>query len=115
MSDGEHGCEAQLDVEPTPGERLLYGLGLLYRRWAASLPDAIPPHRIDVEALARSLGVWSEVEFVQVDEDDPELQYFHLPGEVLVIDHRVEFPWQLLSTSEWGQGQEQKEFWRFFH
>lgn len=101
--------------EPTPGERLLYALGQLYKQWHRR-STLTPPHEVDVEAVARMLGIWPEVEFLQDGEDEEEpAQYLHLPGEVLVIDSRREFPWQLLSDSEWAHEQERKEFWRYFH
>ncbi len=102
--------------EPTPGERLLYALGQLFKQWhvRASLT---PPHEVDVEAVAKMLGIWADVEFIQdgEDEDEPAL-YLHLPHEVLVVDsRRPEFPWRLLADFEWAQEQEVKEFWRYFH
>jgi hypothetical protein len=100
--------------EPTPGERLLYALGQLYRRWRRGLEGSVPPYRIDVEAVAKFLGVWADVEFVQEDEDAPT-QYLHFPTEVLLIDQRQEFPWQLLTDWEWGKEQEYAEFWRNHH
>lgn len=118
MLDGEHEREtkrAREDEHPTPGERILHCLGQLYRRWRSGLPYVLPPEMIDVAALARSLGVWADVEFVQVDEDDVRVEYLHFPSEVLVIDHQQEFPWQLLSAWEWGREQEHKEFWRYLH
>jgi len=101
--------------EPTPGERLLYALGQLFKQWHVRA-TLTPPHEVDVEAVAKMLGVWTEVEFIQDGEDeDRPAQYLHLPSEVLVIDPREEFPWRLLADFEWAQEQERKEFWRYFH
>ncbi len=99
--------------EPTPGERLLYALGQLYKQWHVRA-TLTPPHEVDVEAIARMLGVWTEVEFVQVGEDADE-EYLHLPTEVLLIDRRQAFPWQLMDPFEWAIELERKEFWRYFH
>jgi len=98
--------------EPTPGERLIYALGQLFKQWhvRASLT---PPHEVDVEAVARMLGVWGEVEFVQDDEDEPA-QYLHFPDEVVVIDCREEYPWRLLTDFEWAEEMERNELWRYF-
>jgi len=98
--------------EPTPGERLIYALGQLFKQWhvRASLT---PPHEVDVEAVARMLGVWGEVEFIQDDEDEPA-QYLHFPEEVVVIDCREEYPWRLLTPFEWAEEMECNELWRYF-
>lgn len=100
---------------PTSGELLLYGLGQLYRQWRVGEKGAVRPRQIDVEAVARFLGLWHEVEFVQEDEEDSPLTFLHLPDEVLVIDPRDEFPWQLFDPWEWAKAQEIREFWRYFH
>lgn len=76
---------------------------------------ALAPHgEVDVEAVAKLLGVWSEVEFVQEGdgEDEPAL-HLHFAGEVLVVDRRCGFPWQLLDVWEWARRQEAREFWRY--
>jgi hypothetical protein len=103
---------SDLDIDepsqPTPGERLFYVLGQLYRRWqAGTTPTA--PGAVDVEALARTLGVWPEVEFVQEEPEQGCLVCLHFPTEVLLIDHEAEFPWRLLGVWEWASEQEQKE------
>jgi hypothetical protein len=91
--------------EPTPGERLIYVLGQLYRRWHAGTgPTA--PCEVDIEALARILGVWPEVEFVQEDRRG-NLVRLHLPTEVFVVERANDFPWRLLNVWEWGLEQEQ--------
>jgi hypothetical protein len=101
--------------EPTPGERLLYALGQLFKQWHVRA-TLTPPHEVDVVDVAKMLGVWGEVEFAQdgEDEDEPAL-YLHFPSEVLVIDPREEFPWRLLGDFEWAEEQRLKEFWRYFH
>lgn len=102
--------------QPTPGERLLYALGQLYRQWRVRA-TLTPPNEVDVASVAKMLDVWRDVEFVQ-DEDEEEeerQQHFHFPSEVLIVDRRQEFPWQLLSDFEWAERQEVRDFWRYFH
>ncbi len=99
--------------QPTPGERLLYALGQLYRQWRVRA-TLTPPGEVDVMAVAKMLDVWRDVEFVQDDDDEPT-QHVHFAGEVLIIDCRREFPWQLLSDFEWAREQETRDFWRYFH
>ena len=102
---------------PTPGERLLYALGQLYRQWHVRA-TLTPPDEVDVEAVAKMLGVWTDIEFVQDEEEggDGEMaQHLHFAGEVLTVDRRREFPWLLLDMWEWAQAQETRDFWRYFH
>jgi len=102
--------------EPTPGERLLYALGQLFKQWHVRA-TLTPPDEVDVVEVAKMLGIWGEVEFVQDGEDEDKLaQYLHFAREVLVIDpRREEFPWRLLTDFEWASEQQVKEFWRYFH
>jgi hypothetical protein len=101
--------------EPTPGERLLYALGQLFKQWHVRA-TLTPPQEVDVEAVAGMLGIAGDVEYVQDGEaEDEEVRYLHLPSEVLVIDPRQEFPWRLLYDFEWADEQERKEFWRYLH
>jgi hypothetical protein len=97
--------------EVTPGERLLYALGQLYRQWRVRA-SLTPPDEVDVEAVAQMLGVWGDVEFVQDGEGEPA-RHLHFAGEVLTIDHCREFPWTLLDVWEWARVQEAQEFWRY--
>jgi hypothetical protein len=100
-------------IEPTPGERLLYALGQLHRQWRARA-TLTPPDEVDVEAVAKMLGIWSEVEFVQDGDGGGEpSRHLHFASEVLVIDHRCGFPWTLLDVWEWARRQEAREFWRY--
>lgn len=103
--------------EVTPGGRLLYALGQLHRQWQVRA-TLTPPGEVDVEAVAKMLGVWTDIEFVREDDDgddgEPAL-YLHFAGEVLTVDRRREFPWLLLDVWEWARGQETREFWRYFH
>ncbi len=99
--------------ERAPGEKLFRVLELFYERWHMGRGQT-SPHEVDIEALARSLGLWSEVEYVQ-DNDEEAEQYLHFQSQVLVIDHQQEFPWQLLSIDEWVRDLEMKDFWRFRH
>jgi hypothetical protein len=101
--------------EPTPGERLIYALGQLFRQWH-DRATLTPPQEVDVEGVAKMLGIWGEVEFAQDgDDEDEPVWYLHLPAEVLVIDPREDFPWRLLGDFEWAEEQQRKEFWRYFH
>ena len=101
--------------EPTPGERLLYALGQLFKQWHIRA-TLTPPDEVDVEAVAKMLDVWSDVEFVQDGEGgDEPVRHLHFPSEVLVVDRRREFPWQLLDVWEWAARQETGDFWRYFH
>jgi hypothetical protein len=98
--------EVSEDVsQPTPGEHLIYVLGQLYRRWYAGT-GRTPPREVDIEALARTLGVWPEVEFACEDRRG-NLIRLHLPTEVLVIERDRDFPWRLLNVWEWAIEQEQ--------
>jgi hypothetical protein len=98
-------------ADPTPGEMLLRALGALWLRWRLEPKGSIPPHRLDVEAVALVIGV--EVEHFQEGElDDKDVLFLHLPGEVLVIDYRQEFPWKLLDVRAWGRRQEWHDLWR---
>lgn len=92
---------------------MLYALGQLYRQWNVRA-TLTPPDEVDVEAVAKMLGVWTDVEFVQEGDGEPA-QHLHFAGEVLVIDRRREFPWTLLDMWEWAREQEVREFWRYFH
>jgi hypothetical protein len=113
--DGEYAPQ-EVEREPSPGECLLYGLGrYFYRRWQAGVPDAIPPHKVDIQAVARYIGIWPEVEYAQTDEDDPDVEYLHFASEVLVIDRRADFPWRLVAAEEWAHERERVEFWRYHH
>jgi hypothetical protein len=95
---------------PTPGERLL---GQLHRQWREGT-TLTPPHEVDVEAVAKALGVWGDVEFVQEGEDEPA-RHLHFADEVLTIDLSRELPWRLLDVWEWASVQETRDFWRYFH
>lgn len=97
--------------EATPGEMLLRVLGGLWLRWRLEPETSIPPQCIDIEVVARMRGV--EVEHFQEGElDDAGVVFLHLPGEVLVIDYRQEFPWRLLDVRAWGRRQEWRDLWR---
>jgi len=78
---------------------------------ATTNPGAV---QVDVEAVARMLCIWSDVEFIQQGEDEGE-EYLHLPAEVLLIDRRQAFPWQLMDPFEWARELELKDFWRYWH
>jgi hypothetical protein len=100
---------------PTPGERLLYALGQLYRQWSVRA-TLTPPDEVDVEAVARMLGVWTDIEFIQDGDSEGDgegARHLHFAGEVLTIDRYREFPWTLLDVWEWARVQEAREFWRY--
>jgi hypothetical protein len=102
--DPDAGSAGDLD-SLKPGERLFFALGQLYSRWSTGRSPT-HPREIDVEDLARILGVWNEVEFVQEAASDKRLLRLHFPGEVLVIDRERVFPWRLLDAWEWASEQE---------
>lgn len=103
--------DEDVDVaQPTPGERLFYTLGQLYRRWRAGI-GRTAPRDVDVEGLARTLGVWRDVEFAEADASGERL---HFPTEVLLIDPTREFPWRLLNVWEWAIEREREEQYREF-
>jgi hypothetical protein len=93
-------------AQPTPGEHLIYVLGQLYRRWHAGR-GRTSPSEVDIESLARVLGVWPEVEFACEDGRGNVLR-LHFPTEVLVIERDRDFPWRLLNIWEWALEQEQE-------
>lgn len=100
--------------EVNPGERLLYALAQLHRQWGIRA-TLTPPGEVDVEAVARMLGVWTDIEFIQDEggNEGDEKQFIHFAGEVLAVDRRREFPWMLLDVWEWARKQETREFWRY--
>lgn len=101
----------EVDDEPTPGEKLLYVLGQLYLYWHEGL-DVCSPQARDVEDLARMIGLWREVEFLQEDSVNPLITHLHFPGEVLVIDRGREYPWRLLDVWEWAKEREYEDLIR---
>jgi hypothetical protein len=105
--------DADEALAETPGERLLYTLGQIYRRWHTG-KALVCPWSLDVEDLARLLGIWSDIEFIQTDETN-SVSYLHFPSEVLVIDRSQQFPWRLIDTWEWASEQDIEEFWTYFH
>ncbi len=105
--------------EPTtPGERVLDALGHLYEHWRSGAAGAVAPGRLDVEAVARLVGVSEEVEFIQGGPEDAKEEgrtHIHFGSEVLTIDPSQEFPWRLEGVMEWAGRQERRAFWRYFH
>lgn len=104
--------------EPTtPGERVLDVLGHLYEHWRCGGAGAVVPRRVDVEAVARLVGVSEEVEFTQGGPEDAEEDgrtHVHFGAEVLTVDPSQEFPWRLEGVMEWAERQRWREFWRYF-
>ena len=86
---------------PTPGERLLYALGQLYRLHHQGNLSA-QPAAFDVEDLARIIGVWPELEFAVRDGSGTR---YHFAGEVLFVNPADLFPWRLLSLAEFAGSQ----------
>lgn len=78
---------------PTPGERLLYALGQLYRLSKRGELD-VRPADFDVWDLAGIIGVRGDIEFIS---EDPHGAHWHFAAEVLHIELRREFPWRLLT------------------
>jgi hypothetical protein len=105
--DDDGGPEGAL---PTPGERLLYALGQLYRLWRqGKLP--VHPDVFDIEDVARVVGVSGQLEMVTTDAKG---KTYHFPGEVLVVRERERFPWRLASVEEWAAAQDVDAFWADF-
>lgn len=104
--DEPHGAGPASDA-PTPGERLLYVLGQLYRlHRAGKLP--VRPQDFDIEDVVRLIGVGPELEFSMHDRIGA---HYHFPREVLYVDPTSEFPWELLGVWEWAATQEANSFW----
>jgi hypothetical protein len=97
--------EARERACPTPGERLFYSLWQLHLRYHIHEFD-LHPRDWDVEDLARTIGVWHELEFVQ---DDALGEAYHFPSQVVHVDAEARFPWRLLSVMEWAAEQEHHE------
>jgi hypothetical protein len=93
---------------PTPGERLLHGLGQLHR---LHLCGRLPAHptEFDVEDVARIVGVWPELEVVVADDDGTR---YHFAGEVLFISAKQPPMVRLLSTLEFAAERELDAWWR---
>ena len=95
------------DLGPTPGERVRFALAQLYRLHnTGKLP--FHPSALDVEDLARVIGVGDEYEF---STEDRTGQHFHFRNEVLTYDPEQRFPWQLRTTWEWAAEQEMNSYW----
>jgi hypothetical protein len=75
---------------------LLYTLGQFYRLWRSGDLEVCPLH-IDVGAVARTVGVLTDVELVSRQD---HATAYHFAGEVLVV-YDAEFPWKLMSVNEW--------------
>ncbi len=82
----------------TPGERLLYALGQLYRLSKRGELD-VRPADFDVWDLAGIIGVRGDVEFISEDQSSSR---WHFATEVLHVDVHRDFPWRLLSMWEWA-------------
>lgn len=93
------------EAAPTPGERLFYALGQLYALWHRGQLD-VAPADMDIEDLARIIGVWRDCEFVN---EGPLGRSYHFPGEVLVVNTWVPFPWELIDVETWAGLAEQVE------
>jgi hypothetical protein len=104
--DEPHGGGPASDA-PTPGERLLYVLGQLYRLHRAG-KLAVHPHDFDIDDVARLIGVGPDLEF---STHDPMGIHYHFPTEVLYVNPTSEFPWELLGVWEWAATQEANSFW----
>ena len=94
---------------PTPGERLLYALGQLYRLYRHGALD-VRPIDFDVWDLAGIIGVRGDIEFVSEDKVGA---HYHFPDEVLEVAQRpdTDFPWRLLSVWDWAAEQELNSYW----
>ena len=84
-------------ASPSPGERLLFILGQLFRL-SRNGELAVPPRLFDVQELARLIGVTTDIELITESAHGTSI---HFAGEVLVVDTRQAFPWQLYTLDEW--------------
>ena len=94
---------------PTPGERLLHGLGQLRRLYLCGRLPA-HPSEFNVEDIARIVGVLPELELVVSDDDGTR---YHFAGEVLFISAKQPPMMRLLSTLEFAAEQDLDAWWRF--
>jgi hypothetical protein len=93
---------------PSPGERLLHALGQLHRlHLCGRLP--VPPSTLDIEDLARIVGVWSDLEFVVKDDEGSR---YHFAGEVLCISADRPEMIRLLFVWEFAAQQDLNDWWR---
>jgi hypothetical protein len=95
------------DEAPSPGERLLYALGQLYRLFRRG-ELAVHPADVDIPRMARLIGVLPSLEYVQENRTG---RHYHFCDEVLHADPTREFPWRLLSIWEWADQQELDALW----
>jgi hypothetical protein len=95
------------EFPPTPGEGLLYALGQLHRLYRAGrLP--VSPTVLDVEDVARVVGVAGQLEFVGENRLGC---HYHFPTEVLTFNSEDPFPWRLLDDWDWAADQELNSLW----
>jgi hypothetical protein len=92
---GDRGC-------PTPGERLFYTLCQMQLRYDTGEFD-LHPRDWDVEDLAKTIGVWHEVEYMQ---EDALGEAYHFASQVVHVDPEADFPWRLMSVMAWAVEQE---------
>lgn len=107
--DEEDEYSKPVDEEPalTPGERLLYALGQLYRLHHAGQLE-VDPGAFDVENLARIIGVQADLEFAVEDRSG---SHYHFPGEVICVEPSKPFPWRLLDVWEFAAEQNPRPPW----
>lgn len=86
------------EVEPRPGERLLYALGQLYKLYRHGALNVRPEH-FDVWDLAGIIGVRNDIEFIS---EDRRGSHWHFAAEVLHVNPAAGFPWRLLTVWEWA-------------
>jgi len=90
---------------PSPGERLLYVLGQMYRLHHQG-ESAVEPAKFDVSDLAVIIGVVRDIEFITESESGGGRSFHFSTDEVLVVDLSQQFPWTLLTAEEWAWSQE---------
>lgn len=108
--DEQAGDPAEADErEPTPGERLFYALGQLYRLYRHGALN-VRPMDFDVWDLAGIIGVRGDIEFVSADQLGA---HYHFADEVLQVGERPDsdFPWRLLGVWDWAAEQELNSYW----
>jgi hypothetical protein len=97
------------EVPSSPGERVFYALGQLYRlHLAKRLP--VHPGTVSIGDLASVLGLGDALEF---SSEDAFGQHHHFPGEVIYVNpaEADAFPWRLMSVETWASQQEFNSLW----
>lgn len=104
---GWNPAAAASDDGSTPGERVLFAFGQLYRLHRAGVLR-VHPRALSVTDVARIIGVADAIEF---SSEDRQGEHHHFGAEVIHVDLTQRFPWRLLGTWEWAAEREINSFW----